>query len=156
MRINVTLPSSALSVDAVLSTLRRPPPPSPPRHLAANVPFATANFAVPVTTTFLPNGKVDTRLLDTVASSHLRPPSFLGAPPPAFYDSLRYQQKPPFPHPLEISSHQPFPPAYRPNPLTLISIAYENRLELQFRERRAFLFLNRRDDTRKLFVRDNS
>ena len=97
MRINVTLPSSALSVDAVLSTLRRSPPPSPPRHLAANVPFATANFAVPVTTTFLPNGKVDTRLLDTVASSHLRPPSFLGAPPPAFYDSLRYQQKPPFP-----------------------------------------------------------
>lgn len=33
-----------------------------------------------MTTTFLPNGKVDTRLLDTVALSHLRPPSFLGAP----------------------------------------------------------------------------
>lgn len=155
MRINVTLPSSALSVDAVLSTLRRSPPPSPPRHLAANVPFATANFAVPVTTTFLPNGKVDTRLLDTVASSHLRPPSFLGAPPPPANFTIPYVTNRNHPS-LEISSHQPFPSAYRRNPLTLVSIAYENRLELQFRERRAFLFLNRRDDTRKLFVRDNS
>lgn len=55
MRINVALP---LPVSC-------PPSASPPRHLGANVPFATANFVVPVTTTtFLPNGKVDTRLLD--------------------------------------------------------------------------------------------
>lgn len=43
------------------------------RHLGANVPFGTANFVVAVTTTFVANGKVDTRLLDTVALSHLRP-----------------------------------------------------------------------------------
>lgn len=46
---------------------------APRRHLGANVPFGTANFVVAVTTTFVANGKVDTRLLDTVALSHLRP-----------------------------------------------------------------------------------
>ena len=58
-----------------------------PCHLGANVPFGTGNFVVAVTTTFLANGKVDTRLLDTVALSH--PPCpyrclpiLLGAPRP--------------------------------------------------------------------------